>query len=72
MTELTELQQLWAEKREKRRQERDNAALFILRTLTSRMSVLSPDRDKALELAYEYSVDVKYLFNIAKEKAENV
>ena len=69
---MTELQQHWAELREKRRQERDNAALFILRTLTSRMSVLSPDRDKALELAYEYSVDVKYLFDIAKERAENV
>ena len=69
---MTELQKHWAEKREKRRQERDNAALFILRTLTSRMSVLSPDRDKALELAYEYSVDVKYLFDIAKERAENV
>ena len=69
---MTELQQLWADRREKRRKERDNAALFILRTLTSRMSVLSPDRDKALELAYEYSVDVKYLFDIAKEKAENV
>ena len=69
---MTELQQLWADRREKRRQERDNAALFILRTLTSRMSVLSPDRDKALALASEYSVDVKYLFDIAKEKAENV
>ena len=69
---MTELQQLWADRREKRRKERDNAALFILRTLTSRMSVLSPDRDKALDLAYEYSIDVKYLFNIAKEKAENV
>ena len=69
---MTELQQLWADRREKRRQERDNAALFILRTLTSRMSVLSPDRDKALELAYEYSIDVKYLFDIARERAENV
>ena len=69
---MTELQKHWSEQREKRRKERDNAALFILRTLTSRMSVLSPDRDKALELAYEYSIDVKYLFDIAKEKAENV
>ena len=69
---MTELQKHWAERREKRHKEKDNAALFILRTLTSRMSVLSPDRDKALELAYEYSVDVKYLFDIAKEKAENV
>lgn len=70
---MTELQQPWWGKlREKRRQERDNAALFILRTLTSRMSVLSPDRDKALALASEYSVDVKYLFDIAKERAENV
>ena len=69
---MTELQKHWAEQREKRRKERDDAALFILRTLTSRMSILSPARDKALDLAYEYSVDVKYLFNIAKEKAENV
>ena len=69
---MTELQQLWADRREKRRQERDNAALFILRTLTSRMAILSPDKERALELAYEYSIDVKYLFDIARERAENV
>lgn len=53
-------------------QQKHAAALFVLRTLTSRMSIMSPDRQKALDLAIEYDISVEFLFQVALERSLKV
>lgn len=69
---MTELQNHWKEQREAAIQERDNAIIFVLKTLTSRMSIMSPDRAKALEMVEKHGISVQCLIRVARERAENV
>lgn len=69
---MTELQKHWKEQREAAIRERDDAILFVLRTLNSRMAIMSPNRAKALEMVQKYNIGVECLFRVALEKSENV
>jgi len=52
---------------------KEDATLFILKLLSSRMAVLSnPMRQDALDLANEYGITVKDLIRTALERAQNV
>lgn len=52
---------------------KEDATLFILKVLSSRMAVLSnPMRQDALDLANEHGITVKDLIRAALERAENV
>ena len=52
---------------------KEDATLFILKVLSSRMAVLSnPMRQDALDLANEHGITVKDLIRTALERAENV
>lgn len=52
---------------------KEDATLFILKVLSSRMAVLSnPMRENALDLANEHGITVKDLIRTAMERAQNV
>ena len=52
---------------------KEDATLFILKLLSSRMAVLSnPMRQDALDLANEHDITVKDLIRTALERAQNV
>jgi hypothetical protein len=51
---------------------KDQAIKFILRTITSRMSILSPDKNKALTLSVEHGITIEDLINTMENIARNI
>ena len=51
---------------------KEQAIKFILRTITSRMAILSPDKNKALTLSVEHGITVADLINTMENIARNI
>ena len=51
---------------------KEQAIKFILRTITSRMAILSPDKNKALTLSVEHGITVEDLINTMENIARNI
>lgn len=52
---------------------KQEATLFILKVLSSRMAILSkPMKKDALDMAKEHGIMVEDLINLALERAQNV
>lgn len=52
--------------------EKDKAIRFILRTLKNPLSMLSPDKNKALTLSVEHGITVEDLINTMETIARNI
>jgi hypothetical protein len=52
--------------------DREKVIKFILRTITSRMAILSPDKNKALTLSVEHGITVEDLINTMENIVRNI
>ena len=53
-------------------QTKEQAIVFVLRTLKSPMAMISPDKNKALTLCVEYGITIQDLFNTMENILRNI